>query len=96
MNAFKDQVILKSEIRRVSEPPNKQQEKTLSTVSALKAMSQNLTKQSQKAVIAINKISIEEFKTQQEQRLDTKEALTREAVRQTKLKDQDNYNSIGG
>ena len=69
-NVFKQPINLKSEIRRSSDNSNQLDPKTTSTVSALKAMSKNLTKQTQITPVVVNKISIDEFKTQQEQRLD--------------------------
>jgi hypothetical protein len=47
-------------------------------------MSKNLTKQTQNTPVVLNKISIDEFKTQQEQRLDQKERVTREGLRKNK------------
>lgn len=46
----------------------------------------------------LNKISIEEFKTQQEQRNDKHESLTRDGGRKNRPQELDNYNqiSIGG
>lgn len=50
-------------------------------------MNQNLTKQSRESAVTLNKISIQEFKTQQEQQVDQRETLTREATRKTKVKE---------
>jgi len=47
-------------------------------------MSKNLTKQTQITPVVGNKISIDEFKTQQEQRLDQKERVMRERARKDK------------